>query len=61
MHDLCYARVVRVVMGGSHGVYVRLLRRASVKADFLLLRGGVRPHPPNPPWNGHVMLVHTLH
>ena len=28
-----------------------ILRRASVKADLFLLRGGgVRPKPPNPPW-----------
>ena len=27
-----------------------ILRRANVKADLYLLRGGVRPNPPNPPW-----------
>ena len=43
-----------MVMRGSHGVCVWLLRRASVKADLLLLRGGggggVRPNPPTPLW-----------
>ena len=39
-------------MCGSHGVCdCDILRRANVKADLYLLRGGgVRPNPPNPPW-----------
>ena len=36
-------------MRGSHGVCIQLLQ---VKADLLLLRGGLS-EPPNPPGNSH--------